>query len=129
MGLGNNESNFKDKDKDKKHLDSYLKQTTSILDKIKTLKSSYKKNNEPFSQVESDSDNKKELGFSIEGLKETGGSINDLNREYYQMNEKDTGTSSIPLDSKQSTNRNIDLNEIDKIQNDILKTLKRLGDS
>ena len=130
LGLGNNESNFKDKDKDKNHLDSYLKQTTSILDKIKTIKSSNKKNKESFSQVESDSDNKRELGFSIEeGLKETGGSINDLNREYSQMNEKDTGTSSIPLDSKQSTNRNIDLNEIDKIQNDILKTLKRLGDS
>ena len=45
------------------------------------------------------------------------------------MSEKDSGTSSIPQDSKQPTNRNIDLNEIDKIQNDILKTLKRLGDS
>ena len=130
LGLSNNESNFKDKDKDKNHLDSFLKQTTSILDKIKTIKSSYKKNNESFSQVESDNDNKRELGFSIEeGLKETGGSINDLNREHSQMNNEDTGTTSIPLDLKQSNNRNIDLNEIDKIQNDILKTLKRLGDS
>jgi methyl-accepting chemotaxis protein len=130
LGLSNNESNFKDKDKDKNHLDSFLKQTTSILDKIKTIKSSYKKNNESFSQVESDSDNKRELGFSIEeGLKEIGGSINDLNREHSQMNNEDTGTTSIPLDLKQSNNRNIDLNEIDKIQNDILKTLKRLGDS
>ncbi|HKX97396.1 MAG TPA: hypothetical protein VJL78_06140 [Candidatus Nitrosocosmicus sp.] len=130
LGLSSNESNFKDKDKDKNHLDSFLKQTTSILDKIKTIKSSYKKNNESFSQVESDSDNKRELGFSIEeGLKETGGSINDLNREHAQMNNEDTGTTSIPLDLKQSNNRNIDLNEIDKIQNDILKTLKRLGDS
>ena len=52
-----------------------------------------------------------------------------MNREHSQMNEGDIGTSSIPLDLKQSTNKNIDLNEIDKIQNDILKTLKRLGDS
>ena len=136
LGLGNNESNSKneDKDKDKNHLDPYLKQTTSILGKIKAIKSSNKKNKESFSQVDSDnggdSDNKRELGFSVvEGLKETGGSINDTNREYSQMNEGDIGTSSIPLDSKQSTNKNIDLNEIDKIQNDILKTLKRLGDS
>ena len=73
---------------------------------------------------------KRELGFSVvEGLKETGESINDTNREYSQMNEGDIGTLSVPLDSKQSINKNIDLNEIDKIQNDILKTLKRLGDS
>ncbi len=139
LGLGNNESNSKNEDKDKdqtkNHLDPYLKKTTSsILGKIKTIKSSYKKNKESFSQVDSDgdgdSDNNRELGFSgVEGLKETGGSINDTNREHSQMNEGDIGTSSIPLDSKQSINKNIDLNEIDKIQNDILKTLKRLGDS
>jgi hypothetical protein len=143
LGLDNNESNSKnedkDKDKAKNHLDPYLKQTTSsILGKIKTIKSSYKKNKESFSQVDSDSNgdtggdsnNKRELGFSVvEGLKETGGSINDTNREYSQMNEGDIGTFSVPLDSKQSINKNIDLNEIDKIQNDILKTLKRLGDS
>ena len=133
LGLGNNESNSKneDEDKAKNHLYPYLKQTTSsILGKIKTIKSSNKKNKESFSQVDSDSDNKRELGFSVvEGLKETGGSINDTNREYSQMNEGDIGTLSVPLDSKQSINKNIDLNEIDKIQNDILKTLKRLGDS
>lgn len=136
LGLGNNESNSKNEDKDraKNHLDPYLKKTTSILGKIKAIKSSNKKNRESFSQVDSDSggdgDNKRELGFSVvEGLKETGGSINDTNGEYSQMNEGDIGTSSIPLDSKQSINKNIDLNEIDKIQNDILKTLKRLGDS
>ena len=45
----------KDKDKDKNHLDPYLKQTTSsILDKIKTIKSSNKKNKESFSQVDRD---------------------------------------------------------------------------
>ena len=74
-------------------------------------------------------DNKKELGSSIEGLKNTSGSIDDMNGEHSQINDESTGTSSIPLGSKQPTNRNIDLNEIDKIQNDILKTLKRLGDS
>ena len=63
-----------------------------------------------------------------EGLNETGGSINDISTIHSQM-DKDSGTSSIPLDSRQSKNRNIDLNEIDKIQNDILKTLKRLGSS
>ena len=41
----------------KNHLDPYLKQTTSsILGKIKTIKSSNKKNKESFSQVDSDSD-------------------------------------------------------------------------
>ena len=124
MGLDNNESNSKkedkDKDKAKNHLDLYLKQTTSsILGKIKTIKSSNKKNKESFSQVDGDSGgdsaNKRELGFSVvEGLKETGGSINDTNREYSQMNEGDIGTLSVPLDSKQSINKNIDLNEIDK---------------
>src|ERR1044072_6771007 len=98
LGLGNNEQNFKDKDKDKTHLDVYLKQTTSILDKIKTLKSGNKKKKESFSPIDrgsdsySDSDNKRELGFSIEGLEETGGSINDMNKEYLQIN-KDIGTS------------------------------------
>lgn len=137
LGVDNNESNSKkeDKAKAKNHLDLYLKQTTSsILGKIKTIKSSNKKNKESFSQVDSDSGgnsaNKRELGFSVvEGLKETGGSINDTNSEYTQMNEGDIGTLSVPLDSKESINKNIDLNEIDKIQNDILKTLKRLGDS
>jgi hypothetical protein len=137
LGLDNNEQNFNDKDKDKTHLDAYLKQPTLILDKIKTIKSGNKKKNESFSQIGrgndsySDSDNKRELGFGIEGLEETGGSINDMNKEYSQIKE-DIGTSSVsPVspDSKQSTNRNIDLNEIDKIQKDILKTLKRLGDS
>ena len=137
LGLGNNEQNFKDKDKDKTYLDAYLKQPTSILDKIKTIKSGNKKKNESFSQIGrgndsySDNDNRRELGFGIEGLEETGGSINDMNKEYSQINE-DIGTSSVspvPSDSKQSTNRSIDLNEIDKIQKDILKTLKRLGDS
>jgi hypothetical protein len=104
LELGNNEQNFKDKDKDKDkdktHLVAYLKQPTSILDKIKTTKSGNKKKNESFSHI---------------------GSGNE-----------DIGTSSVspvPPDSKQSTNRSIDLNEIDKIQKDILKTLKRLGDS
>ena len=139
LGLGNNEQNFKDKDKDKDktHLVAYLKQPTSILDKIKITKSGNKKKNESFSQIGrgndnySDSNNKREPGFGIEGLEETGGSINDMNKEYSQINE-DIGTSSVspvPPDSKQSTNRSIDLNEIDKIQKDILKTLKRLGDS
>src|SRR6188768_792652 len=51
LGLGNNEQNFKDKDKDKTYLDAYLKQPTSILDKIKTIKSGNKKKNESFSQI------------------------------------------------------------------------------
>jgi hypothetical protein len=137
LGLGNNESNFDKKDKehdmDKNHLGTYFKHTSSILDKIKTIKSSNKKNKQSFSQVEinnNDNNDKRELGFSIGGLNETGGSNNDTNKEHFQMSEEGTGTSpTLPLDSKQSTNRNIDLNEIDKIQNDILKTLKRLGDS
>jgi len=124
LGLGNNESNFKDKDKD--HLDTYPKQTNSILSKIKTIKFSNKRSKESFPQV--DSDNKRESVFGIEGLNETGGSINDMNKEHTPMSEEGTRTST-PIDSKQSMNTNIDLNEIDKIQNDILKTLKRLGDS
>ena len=131
LGIDNSESNSKYKDK--KHLDTYLKQTTWTLDKIRKIKPSNKQDKEIFSQVESGSDgsdNKPELDSSIrEGLKETGGSFNDMNTVHSQMGEKDIGTSSISQDSKQSTNRNIDLNEIDKIQNDILKTLKRLGDS
>ncbi len=137
LGLGNNESNFdkkdrdRDSDRDKNHLDTYFKQTSSILGKFKTIKSSNKKNKQSFSQVESNNNNnnnynndKRELGFSI------GGSNNGMNKEHFQMSEEGTGTSpTLPVDSKQSTNRNIDLNEIDKIQNDILKTLKRLGDS
>jgi hypothetical protein len=133
LGIDNSESNSKDKDKDKKHLDTFLKQTTWTLDKIRKIKPNTKQNKEIFSQVESGSDgsdNKPELDSSIrEGVKETGGSFNDMNTVPSQMSEKDSRTSSIPQDSKQSTNRNIDLNEIDKIQNDILKTLKRLGDS
>lgn len=122
LGLGNNESNFKDKD----HLNTYSKQTNSILSKIKTIKFSNKRSKESFSQV--DSDNKRESVFGIEGSKETRGSTSDMNKEHTQMSEEGTRTST-PLDSKQSTNTNIDLNEIDKIQNDILKTLKRLGNS
>jgi len=138
LGIDNSESNStdKDKDKDKKHLDTFLKQTTWTLDKIRKIKPTNKQNKEIFSQVQSGSDgsdgsdNKPELDSSIrEGLKKTGGSFNDTNTVHSQMSEKDSGTSSIPQDSKQSMNRNIDLNEIDKIQNDILKTLKRLGDS
>jgi hypothetical protein len=134
LGLGNNESNFDKKDRDsdrgKNHLDTYFKQTSSILDKIKTIKSSNKKNNQSFSQVEKDKNDKRELVYSIGGLKETGGSNNDMNKEHFQIGEEGTRTSpTLLLDSKQSTNRNIDLNEIDKIQKDILKTLKRLGDS
>ena len=125
LGIGNSQSNLEDKAKN--YLDKYLKQTTSILGKIKTIKSSNKKNDQIF--LQSDNDNKLELGSSIEaGLNETGGSINDISTIDTQM-DKDSGTSSIPLDSRQSKNRNIDLNEIDKIQNDILKTLKRLGSS
>jgi len=137
LGIDNSESNSRDKDK--KHLDTFLKQTTWTLDKIRKIKPSTEQNKEIFSQVESgndssdssdSSDNKPELDSSIrEGLKETGGSFNDMSTVHSQMSEKDSGTSSIPQDSKQSTNRNIDLNEIDKIQNDILKTLKRLEDS
>lgn len=132
LGLENNESNFdkkdRDSDSDKNHLDTYFKQTSSILGKFKTIKSSSKKNKQSFSQVQSNNNNdnndKRELGFSI------GGSNNGMNKEHFQMSKEGTGTSpTLPLDSKQSTNRNIDLNEIDKIQNDILKTLKRLGDS
>ncbi len=141
LGLGNNEQNFKDKDKDKDkdktHLVAYLKQPTSILDKIKTTKSGNKKKNESFSRIGrgndsySNNDNRRELGFGIEGLEETGGSINNMNKEYSQINEdiRTSAVSPVPPDSKQSTNRSIDLNEIDKIQKDILKTLKRLGDS
>ena len=126
LGLGNNESYFKDNDKN--HLDAYPKQTNSILNKIKTIKFSNKRSKESFTNV--DSDNKGESEFGIGGLKETGGggSINDMNKDHIQMSEEGTGTST-PLDLKQSTNGNIDLNEIDKIQKDILKTLKRLGDS
>jgi hypothetical protein len=128
--VNNNESNLNDKGIHKNRLDAYFKHTTSILDKIKLLKTSNKKNSQSFSQVDNNNnDNKEELGFSIEGLKNTSGSIDDTNGEHSQMNDERSGTSSIPLDSKQPTNRNIDLNEIDKIQNDILKTLKRLGDS
>ena len=141
LGIDNSESNStdKDKDKDKKHLDTYLKQTIWTLDKIRKIKPRHKQDKEILSQIESGSggsggsggsDNKPELDSSIrEGLKKTGGSFNDMNTVHSQMSEKDSGTSSIPQDSKQSMNRNIDLNEIDKIQNDILKTLKRLGDS
>ena len=120
LGVGNNESNFEDEDKN--HSATHLKQTASILSKNQ-------KNKKSFSQIDGDGDNKRELGGGIKGLKGTKGSINDMNREYSQMSEADIGTSSIPVDLRQSTNRNIDLNEIDKIQNDILKTLKRLGDS
>src|SRR4029079_4248770 len=82
LGLGNNEQNFKDKGKgkDKTHLDVYLKQPTSILDKIKITKSGNKKKNESFSRIGrgndsySNTDNRRELGFGIEGLEETGGS-------------------------------------------------------
>ena len=139
LGIDNSESNSKDKDKDKKHLDTYVKQTVWTLDKIRKIKPRHKQNKEIFSQIESGSngsdgsdgsDNKPELDSSIrEGLKKTGGSFYDMNTVHSQMSEKDSGTSSIPQDLKQSMNRNIDLNEIDKIQNDILKTLKRLGDS
>ena len=134
LGIDNSESNSTDKDK--KHLDTYVKQTVWTLDKIRKIKPTNKQNKEIFSQVQSGSDgsdgsdNKPELDSSIrEGLKETGGSFNDVNTIHPQMSEKDSGTSSISQDLKQSTNRNIDLNEIDKIQNDILKTLKILGDS
>lgn len=129
LGLGNNESNFKGNNKI--HLDAYPKpkQTNSILNKIKTLKFSNKRRSkESLSQV--DNDNQGELEFGIEeGLKETGGiSIKDMNRDHIKMSEEDIRTST-PLDLKQTTDGNIDLNEIDKIQKDILKTLKRLGDS
>jgi hypothetical protein len=80
------------------------------------------------SQVDNDNQWESEFGIN-EGLKETEGrSINDINKDYIEMNQEGTRTST-PLDLKQSTNGNIDLNEIDKIQKDILKTLKRLGDS
>lgn len=133
LGLGNNESNFKDNNKI--HLDKYPKpkpkpkQTTSILNKIKTLKFSNKRRSkESLSQVENYNQGESEFGIE-EGLKETGGiSIKDMNRDHIKMSEEDIRTST-PLDLKQTTDGNIDLNEIDKIQKDILKTLKRLGDS
>lgn len=129
LGLGNNESNFKDNDKN--HLDAYPKpkQTNSILNKIKTIKFSNKKSKESLSQVDNNNNQgESEMGIE-EGLKETEArSINDMNKDHIEMNEEGTRTST-PLDLKQSTNGNIDLNEIDKIQKDILKTLKRLGDS
>ena len=63
---------------------------TSILGKIKTIKSSNKKNKESFSQVNGNnsspngnSNEKIQLGFSMEGLKETGGSINDMNTDAF----------------------------------------------
>jgi hypothetical protein len=130
LGIGNNQSNFEKEDKYRKHLDTYLKQTTSILGKIKTIKSSNKKNNEILSNGDNDNDNKSELGPRMEeGLKETGGKNIEINTINSQISEEDSETPSIPIDSGQSKNKNIDLNEIDKIQNDILKTLKRLGDS
>ena len=128
LGLDNNESNFKDNDKN--HLDAYPKpkQSNSILNKIKTIKFSNKRSKESLSQV--DNDNQEESEFGIEeGMKETEGrSINDMNKDHIEMNEEGTRTST-PQNLNQSTNGNIDLNEIDKIQKDILKTLKRLGDS
>jgi hypothetical protein len=128
LGLGNNESNFKDNDKN--HLDvlSKPKQANSILNKIKTMKFSDKRSKESLSQVDNDNQWESEFGIN-EGLKETEGrSINDINKDYIEMNQEGTRTFT-PLDLKQSTIGNIDLNEIDKIQKDILKTLKRLGDS
>jgi hypothetical protein len=128
LGLGNNESNFKDDDKN--HLDVFSKpkQTNSILNKIKTMKFSNKRSKESLSQVNNDNQGESEFGIN-EGLKETEGtSINDINKDYIEINQEGTRTST-PLDLKQSTIGNIDLNEIDKIQKDILKTLKRLGDS
>jgi hypothetical protein len=128
LGLGNNESNFKDNDKN--HLDVFSKpkQTDSILNKIKTMKFSDKRSKESLSQVDNDNQWESEFGIN-EGLKETEGrSINDINKDYIEMNQEGTRTST-SLDLKQSTIGNIDLNEIDKIQKDILKTLKRLGDS
>jgi hypothetical protein len=128
LGLGNNESNFKDNDKN--HLDVFSKpkQTNSILNKIKTMKFSNKRSKESLSQVDNDNQGESEFGIN-EGLKETEGrSINDINKDYIQMNQEGKRTFT-PLDLKQSTIGNIDLNEIDKIQKDILKTLKRLGDS
>jgi hypothetical protein len=130
LGLDNNESNSKNNDKN--YLDAYPKpkpkQTKSILKKIKTINFSNKRSKESPSQV--DNGNQGESEFGIEdGLKETEGrSINDMNKDHIEMNDEGTRTST-PLDLKQSTNGNIDLNEIDKIQKDILKTLKRLGDS
>jgi hypothetical protein len=130
LGLDNNESNSKDNDKN--YLGAYPKpkpkQTKSILKKIKTINFSNKRSKESPSQV--DNDNQWESEFGIEeGLKETEGrSINDMNKDHIEMNDEGTRTST-SLDLKQSTNGNIDLNEIDKIQKDILKTLKRLGDS
>ena len=132
MGLDNNESNSKDNDKN--YLGAYPKpkpkpkQTKSILNKIKTINFSNKRSKESPSQVDNDNQGELELGIE-EGLKETEGrSINDINKDHIEMNDEGTRTST-PLDLKQSTNGNIDLNEIDKIQKDILKTLKRLGNS
>jgi hypothetical protein len=132
LGLGNNESNFKDHDKN--HLGAYPKpkrkpkQTKSILNKIKTINIRDKRSKESPSQVDNDNQGESEFGIE-EGLKETEGrSINDMNKDHIEMNDEGTRTST-PLDLKQSTNGNIDLNEIDKIQKDILKTLKRLGNS
>jgi len=129
FGLDNNESNSKDNDKN--YLGAYPKpkQTKSILNKIKTINFSNKRSKESPSQV--DNDNQGESEFGIEkGLKEIEGrSINDMNKDHIEMNDEGTRTSTPLVDLKQSTNGNIDLNEIDKIQKDILKTLKRLGDS
>ncbi|WP_458746316.1 hypothetical protein [Candidatus Nitrosocosmicus sp. T] len=128
LGLGNNESNFKDNDKNYLNAFSKPKQTNSILNKIKTMKFSNKRSKESLSQVDNDNQGESEFGIN-EGLKETEGrSINDINKDYTEINQDGTRTST-PLDLKQSTIGNIDLNEIDKIQRDILKTLKRLGDS
>jgi hypothetical protein len=130
LGLDNNESNSKDNDKN--YLGVYPKpkpkQTKSILNKIKIINFSNKRSKESPSQVDNDNQGESELGIE-EGLKETEGrSINDMNKDHIEMNDEGTKTST-PLDLKQSTNGNIDLNEIDKIQKDILKTLKRLGNS
>lgn len=130
LGLDNNESNSKDNDRN--YLGAYPKpkpkQTKSILNKIKTINFSNKRSKESPSQVDNDNQGESEFGIE-EGLKEIEGrSINDMNKDHIKMNDEGTRTST-PLDLKQSTNGNIDLNEIDKIQKDILKTLKRLGDS
>jgi hypothetical protein len=128
--IDNNESNSKDNDKN--FLGAYPKpkpkQTKSILNKIKTINLSNKRSKESPSQVDNDNQGESEFGIE-EGLKEIEGrSINDMNKDHIEMNDEGTRTST-SLDLKQSTNGNIDLNEIDKIQKDILKTLKRLGDS
>jgi hypothetical protein len=134
LGLDNNESNSKDNDKN--YLGAYPKpnpkpkpkQTKSILNKIKTINLSNKRSKESPSQVDNDTQGESAFGIE-EGLKETEGrSINDMNKDHIEMNDEGTRAST-SVDLKQSTNGNIDLNEIDKIQKDILKTLKRLGDS